>query len=307
MTRLATRLLPALALLAAGCAAPKQDNAALELRVSELERQLGELQERLASVPDQEGLEKASLEELVIRLSREDVVSRYRAVRELGRRRPDEVQQILVDVIANGEGRERLGAASVFALEARPEAAPDLLRLHAEEKDSKVRALLALALGRAGAPGTSEAIMGDLDSDSRTVRLAAVQALDRLDAPESGGKLLVAALDDDLHVASAARGALERLPEASFHFVASEWQWLDPRDRVRAIELIGSLETPRVVDFLEERLSDAAPLVALAAARELALRGDDAGRELALERLRSDDPVVARAAREALDALGTRR
>lgn len=306
--RLALRAaLPAAALLAAGCQPPPPDNSALERRVAELESRLEELQRRLAAVPDAAGLDEASPEELVIRLSREDVVSRYRAVKELGRRRPDEVRQLLVDVVASGNGREREGAAAVFALGKWPEAGSDLLRLHGEEEDSRVRSLLALALGRAGVPGSVEPLTADLEHESRTVRLAAVQALDRLRAPESGGKLLVAALDEDAHVSSAARGALQRLPEQSFHFVASEWDWLDPRDRVEAIGLIGELEGRRVSDFLEERLRDASPLAALAAARELALRGDGAGRELALQRLGSEDPVVARAAREVLDVLGAKR
>jgi hypothetical protein len=55
--------------------------------------------------------------------------------------------------------------------------------------------------------------------------------------------------------------------------------------------------------FLKERLEDPSPLVALEAARVLALRQDMAGRDLAVERLRSEDPAVAQAARAALDAI----
>jgi HEAT repeat protein len=285
-----------------GCGAPETDNSELEGRVAELEDRLLQLEERLASVPDHEGLEEASAAELAIRLGREDVVSRFRAVKELSRRHPEDVQQLLFEVIASGRGKEREGAAAVFALAADPGATSRLLLLHGEEKEPRVRSLLALGLGRAGGSEAAEALMADLDHESRTVRLAAVQALDRLGAAEAGGRLLVAALDADVHVASAARGTLQRLPATAFQFVVSEWDWIGPRKRVDAIELIGTLEGERAQRFLRERVADPDPLVALAASRELALRGDPAGRNLALQRLRSDDPVIARAARGVLDA-----
>lgn len=303
-------LLPVLALAAAallvgGCAEPAGDNSDLRGRVTELEDRLAQLETRLAAVPDSDGLAEASPEELVIRLSREDVVSRYRAVKELARRSPEDVQQLLLEVISSGRGKEREGAAAVFALDPWPDAAAELLLLHGEETEPRVRALLALAVGRAGGSGFAEPLMADLDHESRTVRLAAVQALDRLSATEAGGRLLIAALDADVHVASAARGTLQRLPEGAFQFIASEWDWIGPRERVRAIELIGTLDGTRSMRFLRERVGDPEPLVALAAARELALRGDATGRDLALQRLRSDDPVIARAARLTLDAFTT--
>jgi HEAT repeat protein len=166
-----------------------------------------------------------------------------------------------------------------------------------------VRALLGLALGRSGGDQVADALIRDLAHPSRTVRLAAVQALDRLGAPVAGGGLLRSALDPDVHVASLARGALGRLPEEAFHFVATEWEWLDPRQRADAIAVLATLEGERPVRFLRERLRDPSPLVALAAARELARRGDASGRTVALERLGSDDPVIARTARQVLDAL----
>jgi hypothetical protein len=46
-------------------------------------------------------------------------------------------------------------------------------------------------------------------------------------------------------------------------------------------------------------------LVALEAARVLGARGDMSGRDLAVERLKNEDPAVARAARAALDAMET--
>ncbi len=295
----------AAALLAGGCTEPASDNSELAGRVSELEDRLAQLEQRLASVPDTDGLAGASPEELVMRLSREDVVSRYRAVKELARRSPDDVQRLLLEVISSGEGKEREGAAAVFALDRWPSAAPELLLLHGEETEPRVRALLALAVGRAGGPEVAEALMADLDHESRTVRLAAVQALDRLNVGEAGGRLLVAALDADVHVASAARGTLQRLPESAFQFIATEWDWLGPRERARAIEIIGTLEGDGSTRFLRERVGDPEPLVALSAVRELALRGDTTGRDLALQRLRSDDPVIARAARQTLDAYTT--
>lgn len=295
-------LLLAAALLLGGCTAPATDHSDLEGRVAELEDRLLQLEERLASVPDHEGLEEASADELAIRLGRDDVVTRFRAIKELARRHPDDVQELLFEVIASGRGKEREGAAAVFALAAEPNATPRLLLLHGEEKEPRVRSLLALGLGRAGDSGAADALMADLDHDSRTVRLAAVQALDRLGAAEAGGRLLVTALDADVHVASAARSTLQRLPETAFQFVAAEWDWIGPRRRVDAIALIGTLEGERAQKFLRERVGDADPLVALAASRELALRGDPTGRELAQQRLRSDDPVIARAARGVLDA-----
>jgi len=295
----------AAALLAGGCTEPASDNSGLEGRVRELEDRLVQLEQRLASVPDADGLAGASPEELVMRLGREDVVSRYRAVKELARRSPDDVQRLLLEVISSGEGKEREGAAAVFALDPWPSAAPELLLLHGEEAEPRVRALLALAVGRAGGPEVAEPLMADLDHESRTVRLAAVQALDRLNVGEAGGRLLVAALDADVHVASAARGTLQRLPKSAFQFIAAEWDWLGPRERVRAIEIIGTLEGERSTRFLREQVGDPEPLVALSAVRELALRGDTTGRDLALQRLRSDDPVIARAARQTLDAYTT--
>lgn len=306
------RAVPFLACLVAGsllggCAEPAGDNSVLEGRLAELEERLVQLEERLAAVPDQEGLETASVDELAVRLSREDAVTRFRAVKELARRDPDDVRELLFEVISSGQGREREGAAAVFALTSWPDATSGLLLLHGAEKQPRVRALLALGLGRTGSLEAAAPLMADLGHESRTVRLGAVQALDRLGAAEAGGRLLLAALDADVHVASAARSTLARLPEESFLFVASEWEWIGPRQRVAAVEIIGTLGGERSTRFLRDRVDDADPLVALAAARELAARGDSSGRDLALQRLQSDDPAIARAARLVLDASQTDR
>jgi HEAT repeat protein len=166
-----------------------------------------------------------------------------------------------------------------------------------------VRALLATALGRTDASEAVDALMDDLAHESRRVRAAAIAALGRLAQPRSAGELLAAAIAPDALESQLAREALGRIGEPGVLFVESRWDELDARQRQDAIGVLGAIDGARVDAFLAARLQDASPLVALAAARELGRRGDASGQALAQARLGSDDPVVARSAREALDVI----
>jgi HEAT repeat protein len=297
-------LLSALA-VSVSCA-PSVDNSELEGRVEILQARVEAMEARLAELPDEHGLSEASITELLARLGSSDAVKRYRAIRELGARGGAPWQDLFI-MLDGGNHREREGAAAVFAGNADETIVTQLLIAHEAEQDPKVRAILATALSRIDTPNVVDALLEDFGWESHLLRIAAIRGLGRLQSPRAAGPLLQVALSGEPLVAAAASEALHALDDRAFLFFAAEWELLDSRERADAIVLLGQLRGESVEGFLRERLRDASPVVALTAARALAELGNPVGQDLARNRLGSDDPVVARLAREVLDLTGNTR
>lgn len=290
-------LLACAVLSAAGCR-PSADP-----RVAELEARVAALEARLAELPaDSDSLKAAEVAELVARLDSGDAFSRWRAGAELADRGA-EAHRALLDAVRTGSRRQQEAAAAVLARSADPDLAPDLVTAHADAKDHDVRALLAAALGRTARPEAVDALLLDLASPERRVRSAAARALKDAGDPRAAHELVRAATANDPLVAPLARDAARSLGEGAVAFLAQRWSAYGPRQRQQVILMFGDVPGPRVEELLVTSLQDASPLVALDAALMLAQRGSTAGRALAQQRVGSDDPVVARRAREVLDAL----
>ena len=289
------------ALLAAltACGRPASDAG----RVAALERRVDALEKRLASMPATgAGLASASLDELAQRLDSHDVIERYRAGEEAGRRFA-EARSMLVQLLQDGSPTQREAAAAVLAFHAVPDLAPQLVAAHDANTDARVRSFLDLALGRTGRTEAVEPLAADLQHPSERVRLAAVQALGSLRDGRSTIPLLRVATGGDPVAAPLARQALAGMDAGTAAAVQAQWSLLNPRERERALEAIGQIPGQAVQDLLVVHLQDASERVALRAALELARRGSVLGRDLALARLGSDDPITSRAAREVLDAI----
>jgi HEAT repeat protein len=138
------------------------------------------------------------------------------------------------------------------------------------------------------------------------VRLAAVEALGSLGAARSALALLETVFADEPVLSELAAEAVRGLGPPALIFVEGAWPRWDPRQRRRALEVLGGpggLAGVEIVGLLSARLDDADPLVALEAALQLARRGDDRARAVGLAFVGSADPAVARRARDVLDAL----
>lgn len=261
------------------------------------------LESRLAlTEAEADDLERATVDELVARLDAEDLVERYRAARELASRPVDERPR-LAEALSVGSDRQRAAAAAAMAASATPADLPVLLATHELATTPRERVLIATALARTGSPEALEPLLLDLQHESRRVRLAAVLALSRLGDGRAAPALLDVVLEGDLVLSHAAAEGIRRMGPAALLFLRDTWPALGPRERARAVPLIGDLPGEVVRDFLRESLHDASMEVSLAAALELARRGDPAGGGIARARLGSDDPVVARLARQVLDEL----
>lgn len=272
-------------------------------RVKELEDRVARLEERLSELPAAAAdLAQADIEELATRLDSADGIVRYRAGRAMAARMA-EARPVLMDLLRSGSERQKVAAAQVMAEAAPPEAVTDLVAAHGRELDSKTRAWLDTALARTGRPEAVDPLVEDLAHPSQTVRLAAVQGLARLGDARAAMPLVKAALEGDPLIAPLARQALRQLDASAALFLETQWDAFGPRDRQALVEAIGPVSGPEVEAFLTARLRDPSPRVALEAALQLARRGSLAGRELALERLSSDEPQLARVARDVLDAM----
>jgi HEAT repeat protein len=288
-----------LALLTAACSRPGAD----EQRVKELEARVERLEERLADTPAAAvDLATADLDELATRLDSADAIVRYRAGHALAGRIGESLP-LLLDLLRNGTRRQKQAAAQVLAQAAPPEAAGDLVEAHGRTLDSKARAWLDTALARTGQSDAFDPLVADLAHSSQTVRIAAVQGLSQLKDARAAMPLVNAAIQGDPVVAQLARQALRELDETAALFVETQWDVLGPRERQSVVEAMGPIAGKGVETFLEARLADASPRVALEAALQLARRGSMAGRHVAFERLSSDDASLARIARDVLDAI----
>ena len=281
------------------CSRPSHDAT----RVAALEGRVDVLEKRLASIPASgAALASVPLDELAQRLDSGDVIERYRAGEEAGRRFA-EARPMLMQLLREGTPTQREAAAAVLAFHAGADLAPELVTLHDANTDARVRSFLDLALGRTGRTEAVEPLVADLGHPSERVRLAAVQALGSLRDGRATLPLLRVATGGDPVAGPLARQALSGMDAGAAAAVQAQWSALNPRERERALEAIGQIPGEPVQDLLVVHLQDASERVALRAALELARRGSVQGRDLALARLGSDDPVTSRAAREVLDAI----
>ena len=295
------RALLAALLLPAAC----RHEDATQQRVDALEKRVKALESRLAETPATEAaLATASFDELASRLDSADALDRVRAAEAIGPR----LMELRVDVmrvVREGTTRQREALAAMLAQRATPELASDLLLAQASNDKPRVRAWLDLALGRAATPDAAKALVADLAHPDESVKLAAIEGLRRARDPQSAAALATLAVAGLGLPSSGARAALVALGEPGVQALSAGWASFGPRERQDIVRALDAVRGDVADQFLRERLSDASPLVGLEAARVLARRDDPSGRALAIERLRSEDPVVARAARDVLDAMET--
>jgi HEAT repeat protein len=294
----------ALAALAASAGCGGGSGSVESRKIDELESRVAKLEARLGATPASEAaLDEAALAELVQRLDAEDPLVRFAAGRALGAR-GEEAKGELFELLRGGTTRQREAAAAVLASsKPLPESIGDLVTAHANNPGARVRAWLDVALARTGRAEAVDPLVADLAHPATRVRLVALRGLEDLRDGRAVLPLVRAMQDPDPVVSGMARNALGAFDESVVPFLELHWSALGPRERQDVLAAIGSSPSAQVGDFIALRLSDPAPLVALEAALQLARRGSEGGRPLALERLGSADPVVARAARDVLDTL----
>lgn len=283
------------------------DDGASATRIAELEARVAALESRMGAMPaETSGLDAAPFEELATRLNSEDALERLRAAQALSRSFA-EMRVDAMKLLREGTLRQREALAVLLSSSATADMAPDLLAAHAVPANDvpRVRVWLDKAIARAGSPGATDALIADLAHGDETVRAAAVEALGRLGDPRAAAPLAKMAVTGTGPAAGLAAGALRALGEPAIGFIASSWGQQGPRDREAIIAALQPMQGEAVDVFLKERLEDPSALVALEAARVLGARGDMTGRDLAVERLKSEDPQISRAARAALDAMET--
>ena len=271
-------------------------------RVAELERRVAQLESRLAEIPTTtDALQAAGFEELAARLDSRDPTERIAAARAMG----DRFAELRVDVMRltrEGSVRQREALAVLLSARATPEMAHELVAALEKSPEVRVRVFLDAALGRATSSVATDALLSELTHPDELVRAAAARALGRSGDPRGTLPLLLLAMNGGAAGGIALEGA-RAIGDPGVAFIVAGWSTLGPRERQAAIGALVQLRGPLTTQFLRERLQDASPLVALEAARVLGVQGDLFGRELALERLSSQDSMVAAAARMALDAM----
>jgi HEAT repeat protein len=268
-----------------------------------LEKRVAALEERMASRPaDPQQLESASIEELIDRLDASDAVARYHAAQALGGRLA-EAKIDLFHVLKTGSHRQREAIAALFASHATPEMAVDLVEAHAKNDGARVLVFLDAALGRTEATEAVEPLAADLAHPSMRVRVVACEALGKLGDAHAAIPLAQVLAGGDPVLRPLAVGALRALGPVGVAYIETQWHLTGPRERLFLLQAAAQVEGSESEAFLADKLQDASPLVALEAARLLALRGSLLGRDVAVARVGSEDPVVRAAARTALDAM----
>lgn len=278
-------------------------DAELGARVHELEGRVVALEQRLAAAPaESAGLDAAPFDEIARRLESRDVIERVRAGQALASRLP-EFRIDALRLLQAGSVRQRESVAIVLATRSTEDMVHGLLLALETATEPRVRIWVNRALGHAGSSEATSALIADLAHADEGVRVSAAAALGRLGDPRAAAPL-VALITSSTGVASqAAADALVSLGDLVAPHLEATWASHGPRERRAIIRALAPQAGHAVSDFLKERLQDPSALVALEAARVLGSRGDMAGRDLAMERLRSEDPSVAEAARLALDAI----
>jgi len=92
-------------------------------------------------------------------------------------------------------------------------------------------------------------------------------------------------------------------PKQAKNVLGQRSQDLDPRNRARALELLGSYKKPEDLDTVARGMVDLDPRVQIAAAHGLAVSGQKGTTPVLLEGLKSNDMKVRNACREALKQL----
>jgi HEAT repeat protein len=280
-----------------GGASPDDD------RVAELERRVAILEKRLAEAPSEgASLDGATFDEIAQRLDSSDPMERLRAGRALGRRLT-ELQVDALRLLQEGSVRQREAVAVLLSQRATPGMASGLLAAHARTAEPRVRSWIVRALGSSGSAEAFGPLAMDLQHPDEVVRLAAVDALARLGDPRAAAPLAKLMATREGASADFAAGGMARLGDPVAAYLGTTWASHGPRERRVIITALERVSGPSVDAFLKERLEDPSALVALEAARVLGAKGDMSGRDVALERLKSEDPAIAQAARAALDAM----
>jgi len=291
--------------LAVGAGCSRESDPAEAQRVAELERRVALLELRMAETPGASaGLDAAAFDEIAKRLDSADPLERLRAGEALGRRLA-EFQVDALRLVKDGSVRQREAVAVLLSTRATQAMASGLVAAHDTATEARVRIWIDRALGASGSAEAFDVLVADLSHADETVRIAAVQALGRLGDPRAAAPLARLLATGEGSAAELAAGALARLGDPVAVFLGSTWGTHGPRERRVIVAALGRVTGPAVDAFLRERLEDPSAAVALEAARVLGARGDMTGRDVALERLKSEDPAIAQAARAALDAMET--
>jgi len=271
--------------------------------VAALEKRVASLEARMASQPaDATQLETASVEELLDRLDAEDAVTRYHAAEALGERLAETKTHLFV-ALKTGSHRQREAIAAMLASKATPEMAIDLVEAHAQNDEPRVLVFLDTALGRTHATEAVAPLAADLAHPSMRVRVVACQALGKLGDAHAAIPLAQVLAEGDPVLRPLAVTAMRALGPVGVAYIETEWHLTGPRERPYLLQAAAQVDGMEAEAFLADKLEDASPLVALEAARLLALRGSLLGRDVAVARIGSEDPVVRAAARTALDAM----
>ena len=125
-----------------------------------------------------------------------------------------------------------------------------------------------------------------------------------LDAKKEKAKLDKLTVDSITSIAKEIHEvSLKRIGPDGVAHLETVWTRTGERERLALLRAAAQVEGFEADAFLSAKLEDAAPFVALEAARLLGKRGSLAGRDVALARIGSEDPAIVSAARAALDAM----
>ena len=221
---------------------------------------------------------------------------------------PDVVVGQLMRLIHDPDPDVRRTAALSLGKIGRPEAAPSLIA-QLSDKDSLVRQYCAWALGNLGeeiVEFAGPALVNRLSDAEADVRAAAALALGRLGASERIVRLI---LDIAQHGQSGARlAAIQALgwleAPQSFPTLIQSLNDRDPRIRQAAIAALGELGDMRSTPFLVKRLTkDSDPGVRSEAAFRLGKLGGRSATRALQAAARDPDPRVRQWARAALESI----
>jgi len=168
------------------------------------------------------------------------------------------------------------------------------------------RATAAFALGDVGAPGTAPALVARLDDRSPDVRAAACRSLGHLGSVDTVDAVVTAGVSGRVPGAIARLALLDIGPAALTRLLAL-CEHERPEVRAAAVQLVGLLGDPAVVDAIVGHLADPAAAVRAATAAALGRLGASQERDALVGALADRIPTVRTAAATALGEIGGRR